>query len=107
MFSRGILKAALTAFAVAVVAVAMGTPLSASAATRPVARAAMSPNTASGTFRIFQMINGFKVCLDAGFEFSVCQTGSSPDAPRAWKSGPSFPKRTAPSRSRTVPTAST
>jgi hypothetical protein len=81
MFSRGVLKAAQTAFAVAVVAVAMGTPLSASAATWPVASAAMSPNTASGTFRIFQMINGFKVCLDAGFEFSVCQTGSSPDDP--------------------------
>lgn len=73
---RGMLKAVPTVFAVAAMAVSIAIPVSASAATG----AAMSSNTPT-TFRIFQMINGFKVCLDSGFEFSVCQTGPSPDDP--------------------------
>lgn len=73
---RGMLKAVPAVFALAVMAVSIAIPVSASAATG----AAMSSNTPT-TFRIFQMINGFKVCLDSGFEFSVCQTGPSPDDP--------------------------
>jgi hypothetical protein len=79
------LKAAPTIFAAAV-AVGIVTPLSASAATTVAggSGAAASQHTASGnTWRIFQKSNGFKICLDSQFEFSVCQTSPSPDDPPA------------------------
>ena len=39
--------------------------------------------TSGNTYRIIQRVNGFNVCLDAGFEFSVCQYSPSPDDPPA------------------------
>jgi hypothetical protein len=82
MLSRGTLKAALTVFAAAAVAAGIATPLSASAATGG-SGAAVSASASGITDRIFQKINGFKVCLDASFEFSVCQTSPNPDDPPA------------------------
>ena len=70
MLNRGILKAAIPIIIAATGAV-VGTALPASA-------------TASGqTFRLIQRVNGFNMCLDAGFEFSRCQYGPSPDDPPA------------------------
>jgi hypothetical protein len=74
------LKAAPTIFAAALAAAAITVPLSASAATGGARAASLKAATAK-PFRIFQKINGFKVCLDSQFEFSVCQTGPSPDDP--------------------------
>jgi hypothetical protein len=49
------------------------------------ARAAtVRPGFTSGkTYRVEQQDNGSAVCLDASFEFSVCQTSGDPDDPPA------------------------
>jgi hypothetical protein len=71
MVNRGLLKAVTTVIAAAGVAVSFSLPASASATT-----------TASvSRYRIVQPSSGGKICLDAGFEFSRCQYGRSPDDP--------------------------
>ena len=71
MVNRGLLKAVTTLIAAAGVAVSFSFPASASATT-----------TASvSRYRIMQQSSGGNICLDAGFEFSRCQYGPSPDDP--------------------------
>jgi hypothetical protein len=83
MLSQGTLKAALTVFAAAAVAAGIATPLAAASAATGGRGAAVRAGASGITDRIFQRINGFKVCLDASFEFSVCQTSPNPDDPPA------------------------
>lgn len=71
MVNRGLLKAVTAVIAVAGVAVSFSLPAGASPA--PAARV--------GRYRIMQPSSGGNICLDAGFEFSKCQYGPSPDDP--------------------------
>lgn len=71
MVNRGILEAAMTVLATAGVTVSFSLPASA---------AATSAASVS-RYRIMQPSSGGNICLDAGFEFSRCQYGSSPDDP--------------------------
>lgn len=90
MLKRQVPRIISAVAAVLAVTTGMGTPLAASAATgtQAVARfssslnSAMRPGFTSGkTYRIHQRDNGLNVCLDASFEFSVCQTSKNPDDP--------------------------
>jgi hypothetical protein len=71
MFHRGLLKAVTTVIAVAGVAVGFSLPASALA----------PPAGSASKYRIIQPSSGGNICLDAGFEFSRCQYGPSPDDP--------------------------
>ena len=71
MVNRGLLKAIMTVIAAAGVAVGFSLPASASA----------TPAASVSRYRIMQPSSGGNVCLDAGFEFSKCQYGPSPDDP--------------------------
>ena len=73
MLNRGILKAAIPIFIAAASGV-VSTALPASAATSAVKYRITQPSM-NGT--------GTIICLDAGFEFSRCQYGKSPDDPPA------------------------
>jgi hypothetical protein len=70
MFYRGLLRVATTVIAAAGVAVSFSLPASASA-----------PAPSVSKYRIVQPSSGGNICLDAGFEFSRCQYGPSPDDP--------------------------
>ena len=71
MFNQGLLKAVTTVIAAAGVAVSFSLPASASA----------MPAASVSRYRIMQTSSGGNICLDAGFEFSRCQFGPSPDDP--------------------------
>jgi hypothetical protein len=71
MFNWGQLKAVPTFIAAVGVAVSLSLPASASA----------SPALSVSKYRIMQPSSGGNICLDAGFEFSRCQYGPSPDDP--------------------------
>jgi len=71
MFNRGLLKAVTTVIAATGVAVIFSLPASASA----------TPAASASRYRIMQPSSGGNICLDAGFEFSRCQYGPSPDDP--------------------------
>lgn len=71
MVNRGLAKAVSTVIAVAGVAVSFSLPASASPA----------PAASVSRYRIMQPSSGGNICLDAGFEFSKCQYGPSPDDP--------------------------
>jgi hypothetical protein len=71
MFSRGLLKAVTTVIAAAGVVVGFSLPASAST----------TPTVNLSRYRILQPSSGGNICLDAGFEFSRCQYGPSPDDP--------------------------
>src|SRR5689334_4452931 len=97
MLNRRLLKAVTTVIAAAGVAAGFSLPARASAT-----------HGATGTrYRIMQRSTGGNLCLDAGFEFSRCIYGPNPDDPPSLENGYSSPRRTAASRSRTVPSAST
>jgi hypothetical protein len=70
MFNWGQRKAVTTV--VVAVGVAVGFSLPASAST---------PAASVSKYRIMQPSSGGNICLDAGFEFSRCQYGPSPDDP--------------------------
>jgi hypothetical protein len=71
MFNRRLLIAATTVIAVVGVGVSFSLQEG----------AAMTPATSVSKYRIMQPSSGGNVCLDAGFEFSRCQYGPSPDDP--------------------------
>lgn len=71
MFNRGLLQALMTIVAAAGVAVGFSLTASASA----------TPAASVSKYRIMQPSSGGNTCLDAGFEFSRCQYGPSPDDP--------------------------
>jgi hypothetical protein len=71
MFDWKILKGVVTVVAATGVAVAFSLPPSASA----------TPAATVSKYRIMQPSGGGNICLDAGFEFSRCQYGPSPDDP--------------------------
>jgi hypothetical protein len=72
MFTWGQRKAVTTVIAAVGVAVGLTLPASASA----------TPAASVSKYRIMQPSNGGgNTCLDAGFEFSRCQYGPSPDDP--------------------------
>ena len=71
MFNRGMLKVVTTVLAATGVAVSFSLPASAAA----------TPAASVSRYRIMQPSSGGNICLDAGFEFSKCQYGPSPDDP--------------------------
>jgi hypothetical protein len=71
MFKRRLLKAFTTVIAAAGVAVGFSPPASAS----------LRSGASLSSYRIMQSSAGGNICLDAGFEFSRCQYGPSPDDP--------------------------
>jgi hypothetical protein len=71
MFNSGQLKALMTV--IATVGVVLGLALPATVSASPVAGVS--------SYRIIQPSSGGNICLDAGFEFSRCQYGPSPDDP--------------------------
>ena len=71
MLNRKLLKALTTV--IAVVGVAVSSSLTAGAS--------RTPATSVSRYRIMQPSSGGNICLDAGFEFSRCQYGPSPDDP--------------------------
>jgi hypothetical protein len=71
MFYRGLLRAVTTAMAASGIVLSVSLPASASAAAA----------AGVGRYRIVQPSSGGNICLDAGFEFSRCQYGPSPDDP--------------------------
>jgi hypothetical protein len=71
MFNRRFFTAIATVIAVVGVAVSFSLP----------AGASMTPATSVSKYRIMQPSSGGNICLDAGFEFSRCQYGPSPDDP--------------------------
>ena len=71
MFNWKPLKAVTTVIAAAGLAAGFSLPASASA----------TPTAAVSKYRIMQPSGGGNICLDAGFEFSRCQYGKSPDDP--------------------------
>lgn len=76
MHLRGLLKIIPAGVTAAAIIAGAGTPvLPASAASRA--------GASGDRYNIFQKDNGSKVCLDASYEFSVCQTSADPDDPPA------------------------
>jgi hypothetical protein len=64
----------------------MGTPLPAGAATTAVTGSGPGSTgsatvTTSKVYNIFLRVNGVNVCLDASYQFSLCQTSKNPDDP--------------------------
>ncbi len=73
MFSRRLRRAVTTVTVMVAAGVSVSFPQPASAS--PTALASVS------RYRIVQPSSGGNICLDAGFEFSRCQYGQSPDDP--------------------------
>jgi hypothetical protein len=71
MFNWGQPRALTTVMGALAVAVTLSLPASASA----------TPAASVSKYRIMQPSSGGNICLDAGFEFSRCQYGPSPDDP--------------------------
>jgi hypothetical protein len=71
MFKRGLLISVTTIIAATGVAVGSSLPAGASG----------TPAASVSRYRIMQPSSGGNICLDAGFEFSRCQYGPSPDDP--------------------------
>ena len=71
MFNQRLLIAVTTVVAVVGVAGSFSLP----------AGASMTSATSVSKYRIMQPSSGGNICLDAGFEFSRCQYGQSPDDP--------------------------
>jgi len=71
MLDWGHLKAVTTVVAAVGAAVVFALPVNASA----------TPAASVSKYRIMQPSSGGNICLDAGFEFSRCQFGPSPDDP--------------------------